>query len=151
MAGSRARPVLLDDRLLVEELLVGLPGRRPAGPLLTTSYWYYRACRATVAGAGGHLSGPFLGLPADQQSSAIRGLLALPDHIGLPDPRSLVPMMAELAQRHPRLNLLNLEAVTTAALLGAVVWLSEPSAAGILPDALDAEGVRWRVVLLRPI
>lgn len=27
--------------------------------LHTTIYWYYRACRADVLGAGGHLSGPF--------------------------------------------------------------------------------------------
>jgi hypothetical protein len=44
--------VVLDDRLLVEELLVGLPRRRRRLSLYTTMYWYYRACRAATAGAG---------------------------------------------------------------------------------------------------
>lgn len=143
------RTVILDDRLLIEELLVGLPGRRPAGPILTTSCWYYRACRASVAGGAGHLAGPFRELPADQQASAIRRLLVLPDDIGLPDPRWLVPAMAELSARHPRLNLLNVEAAAAAAVNGAVVWLSTASAAGVLPEVLDAERVRWRVVAPR--
>jgi hypothetical protein len=55
---ARPSAVLLDDRLLIEELLLGIKrgGRRV--PLYTTAYWYYRACHAAVAGAGGHLSGP---------------------------------------------------------------------------------------------
>src|SRR3954454_19064551 len=48
--------VLLDDRLLIEELLFGLAAD---ARLLTTTYWYYRACRAAVEAAGGHMSGPF--------------------------------------------------------------------------------------------
>jgi hypothetical protein len=54
--------------------------------------------------------------------------------------------MARLAGRHPKLNLLNLEAAATASSAGAEVWLSPPAAAGVLPEVLDAEGVRWRVV-----
>lgn len=138
--------VLLDDRLLIEELLVGLHwGRRPP-EIYTTSYWYYRACRAAVAGAGGHLSGPFEQLPADQQGEAILSLLELRDDIGLPDPRAVVPSMARLAGRHPKLNLLNLEAVAAASLVRAEVWLSAPATEGVLPRVLDVEGVRWRSV-----
>ena len=140
--------MLLDDRLLVDELLVGLPGRRPAGPLSTTSYWYYRACRASVAGGAGHLSGPFAALPLGQRAEAIHRLLALPDHIELPDPRRLVPVMADLARRHDRLNLLNLEAVAAASIADATVWLSSPAAAGVLPAVLESEGIRWREVRL---
>jgi len=142
--------VLLDDRLLIEELLGGLPGRRPAGALMTTAYWYYRACRATVAGGAGRLAGPFGELPVDRRGDAIQRLLALPDRIGLPDARALVPVMAELSRRHPRLNLLNLEAVAAATSSRAVVWLSAESAAGVLPPVLDAEQVRWRMVNPRP-
>ncbi|MGB7051533.1 MAG: hypothetical protein WBG41_08195, partial [Acidimicrobiales bacterium] len=61
--------IVLDDRLLIEELLVGLDRR--GAQLHTTSYWYYRACRAAVAGAGGHLSGPFRELPPVEQRQAI--------------------------------------------------------------------------------
>lgn len=138
--------LILDDRLLIEELLVGLG--RP-GELHTTTYWFYRACRAAVVGAGGHLSGPFLGLDPSQQASAIRSLLVLRDDIGVPDVPATVPVMAALAERHPRLNLLNLEAAASARVLEAKVLLSSLSSkasTGTLPTVLDAEGVDWEII-----
>jgi hypothetical protein len=135
--------IILDDRLLIEELLVGLDEE---GERHTTTYWYYRACRAAIAGAGGHLSGPFLGLDAPHQATAIRSLLSLPDIIGLPDARITVPMMAELSGRHPRLNLMNLEAAATGLVLNATMLLSIEAARGVLPEILDAENIRWRTV-----
>ena len=140
------RPIVLDDRLLIHELLVGLPTR--GAPLHTTTYWYYRACRAAVLGAGGHLSGPFQGLPDAEQRLAVLAMLALPNHISLPESRALVPAMVDVAGRHPRLNLLNLEVAAYAGLVGATVWLSPEAAAGVLPDVLDADGIRWRTVAL---
>jgi hypothetical protein len=137
--------IVLDDRLLIEELLVGLGVE---GDRYTTTYWYYRACRAAVAGAGGHLSGPFLGLDGAHQAAAIRSLLVLPESIGLPDPRLTVPVMAELAGRHPHLNLLNLEAAASGLVLGATVLLSVEASRGVLPAVLDAENVRWRRIAL---
>ena len=135
--------IILDDRLLIEELLVGLDDE---GERHTTTSWYFRACRAAVGGAGGHLSGPFVGLDAPHQATAIRSLLSLPETIGLPDPRSTVPVMAELSERHPRLNLLNLEAAATGLVLDATVLLSMEAARGVLPEILDAENIRWRTV-----
>lgn len=61
--------------------------------------------------SGGHLSGPFARVDADQLAAAIMSLLELRDDISLPDPRATAPEMARLAGRHPRLNLMNLEAV----------------------------------------
>lgn len=135
--------LVLDDRLLIEELLGGLDRR---GELHTTAYWYYRACRAAVVGAGGHLSGPFLGLDRSQQAAAIRSLLVLRADIGLPDPRATIPVMAELSERHPRLNLLNLEAAASARVVEATVLLSSQASKGILPTVLDAEGIGWEIV-----
>ena len=143
---ARLSAVLLDDRLLIEELLVGIDRRRRPLELSTTAYWYYRACRAAVAGGGGHLSGPFAHLAKPEQERAILSLLELRDDVGLPDPRSIVPVMAEIARRHPQLNLLNLEAVAAARILPAEVWLSPPAASGVLPGVLDAEGLTWRTV-----
>lgn len=140
--------VIVDDRLLIEELLVGLPRGRRRVALHTTAYWYYRACRAAVAGAGGHLSGTFSELPAPEQQRAILSLLELPGDIGLPDPRATVPVMADIARRHPRLNLLNLEAVAAARLLAAAVWLSDEAASGVLPAVLEAEALSWTTVPL---
>jgi hypothetical protein len=138
----------LDDRLLIEELLVGVKGGRRRPTLFTTSYWYHRACRAAVVGAGGQLSGPFEQLAAHEQERAILSLLELRDDIGLPDPRSTVPVMADIALDHPQLNLLNLEAAASAAVLNAEVWLSEPSSTGVLPGVLDAQGIGWKTVAL---
>jgi hypothetical protein len=137
--------VVLDDRLLIEELLVGIDRR--GARLHTTAYWYYRACRAAVAGAGGHLSGPFRGLSVDEQQRAVASMLQLPDEIGLSPPRSIVPLMVSVAARYPKLNLLNLEAVATAQLLQATVWLSPQGASGVLPAVLDSENLRWEAVV----
>ena len=143
---STPRNIILDDRLLIEELLAGIPKRRVA--LHTTTYWYYRACRAAVLGAGGHLSGPFKLLEQDEQERAILSLLELRPDIALSDPRPTVPLMARLAGRHPRLNLMNLEAVAVGQLLGGTVWLSVEAAGGVLPPVLDQEGVRWQEVTI---
>jgi hypothetical protein len=136
--------VVLDDRLLIEELLVGLDRR--GAHLHTTSYWYYRACRAAVAGAGGHLSGPFRDLPHTEQQRAIASMLHLPEDIRLPRPRHVVPLMVAVAARHPSLNMLNLEAVATARWLQATVWLSPEGALGKLPDILSVEDLTWETI-----
>jgi hypothetical protein len=99
-----------------------------------------------VAGGGGQLSGPFLNLPEDLQRVAIGTLLSLPEDVSLPDQRMVVPVMAEVSVRHPRLNLLNLEAVAVGLVERSTVWLSARSAQGVLPPVLEAEGVRWKVV-----
>lgn len=136
---------LIDDRLLIARL-VGERVRLPRVGLFTTSYWYYRACRAAVVGGSGQLSGPFARLAADEQAAAIGAMLVLPDHIELPDPRLLVPEMVRLHQRHSQLNVMNVEAVAAASLLEARVLLSTRASEGVLPLVLDAEGLGWRVV-----
>jgi hypothetical protein len=141
-----ARVAVLDDRLLIEELLVGLP--QGGVDLFTTACWYYRACRAAVLGAGGHLSGPFHRVGVQLQEAAIISLLQLRDDIALPDPRSTVPEMARISARHPRLNLMNLEVVALGRVLDAAIWLSRESAEGLLPGVLDHERVSWRVVTI---
>lgn len=70
----------------------------------------------------------------------------LPETIGLPDPRATVPVMAELSERHPRLNLLNLEAAAAGLVLGATMLLSNEASRGVLPGFLDAEHIKWQVV-----
>jgi hypothetical protein len=125
---------------------VGERVRLPRRDLFITTYWYYRACRAAVAGGAGQLSGPFAGLTVDDQAVAIRAMLALPDDIGLPDPRRLVPEMARVHQRHPHLNVMNTEAVAAAGMLEARLLLSERAAEGVLAEVLDSEGLAWRVV-----
>jgi hypothetical protein len=138
---------LIDDRLLVARL-VGERVRRPRAELFTTTSWYFRACRAAVLGGSGQLSGPFARLAMEEQAAAIAAMLVLPDDIGLPDPRLLVPEMTRMHQRHGQLNVMNVEALAAASLLGARVLLSPRAAGGVLPAALDAERLRWRVVTI---
>ena len=139
-----SRVLLLDDHALIEEILTeSISAREPNSSLLTTSYWYYRACRGAVLGAGGQLSGPFEQLADDLQASAIATLLTLPERIDLPDPRTTVPLMVTVGGRHPKLNLLNLEAVAVALNTGAHILLAERAATGILPGVLAAEEVEW--------
>ena len=56
--------------------------------------------------------------------------------------------MVHLAIRHPRLNLVNLEAAAYAVTAPATVWLSTQTATGVLPSVLEAEGVSVRVITL---
>jgi len=139
-----SRVLLLDDHALTEEVLTkSISAREPNSSLLTTSYWYYRACRGAVLGAGGQLSGPFEQLANDLQEAAIATLLTLPERIELPDPRTTAPLMVAVGGRHPKLNLLNLEAVAVAVNTGAHVLLSDRAATGILSGVLAAEAVDW--------
>lgn len=140
------RPRLIDDRLLVDLILAaGSPGWASGGPFFTTQYWYYRAARAAVAGGGGQLSGPFAELPLDEQARAIEALLTLPDDVGLPDVRALVPEMVEVSRRHQRLNLLIVEVVAAASVLDADVLLTPRTADGVLPAVLEADSIDWSV------
>lgn len=90
------------------------------------------------------MSGPFERLAPPEQRRAIAAMLQLRDDIGLPDPGRTVPDMVDVAGRHRRLNLMNLEAVAAARIEGAVVWLSTEAARGVLPEVLSVEGVAWR-------
>ncbi len=72
-------------------------------------------------------------------------MLRLPERIGLPDSRDLVPVMVEVQGRHPRLNALNTEAAAAALLLGAELLLTRPTANGQLADVLDSERITWQL------
>jgi hypothetical protein len=143
-----SKPLLLDDRSLVA-LLVGerLPITRNAERFTTTHFWF-RACRAVVAGASGRLSGPLERLEPGHRAVALEHMLVLPDDIGLPDPRLIVPVMVEVRRRHPGLNVLNTEAAAAALLLGAKMVLSPPTARGQLEAVLPVERIAFQTVEL---
>jgi hypothetical protein len=138
--------VLIDDRILVAHLLDSKVNIPRGSELHTTAYWYYRACRAAIAGGAGQLSGPFRALHPDEQAQAIQSLLQLPESVGLPDSRRLVPEMAEISRRHPQLNLLNIEATAAARLLSARVLLSPLAARGVLAEVLEEERIGCAVI-----
>lgn len=140
---TTSNTILIDDRLLVA-YLVGAPLHLPCHrSIATTTYWYYRACRAAVAGGTGQLSGPFRALAPTRQGEAIAAMLHLPDDVELPDPRRLVPEMVAVHRRHPQINVMNVEAAAAARLLAARVALSSAAARGVLPAVLDEEQIDW--------
>jgi hypothetical protein len=141
-----SRPLLLDDRVLVA-LLVGekLPITRGAARF-TTTYFYFRACRAVVAGTGGRLSGPFERLDLDRRALALDNMMDLPDDVGVPDPRLIVPVMVDVQRRYPTLNVLNTEAAAAALLLRAKMVLSPATAGGQLEVVLRAENIPFQTV-----
>ena len=56
--------------------------------------------------------------------------------------------MVRIARRHPRLNLMNLEAVAAGHVLGAKLLLSRETSTGILPRVLDQEDVAWQMITI---
>ena len=109
-------------------------------------YFYFRACRAVVAGVGGRLSGPFERLDLDRRAAALEQMLSLPDDVGLPDPRQLVPVMVGVHRRHPNLSVLNTEAAAAALMLRAKMVLSTPTASGQLAAVLPIEDITFQTV-----
>jgi hypothetical protein len=99
-----------------------------------------------IAGAGGRLSGPFEGLDRERRDAALERMLALPEDIGLPDPRLIVPVMVDVQRRHPHLNVLNTEAAAAALLLDAKMVLGLPTANGQLGPVLSAENIEFDTV-----
>lgn len=59
----------------------------------------------------------------------------------------MAPAMVDIATRHPKLNLLNLEATAASRELNAVVLLSPAASSGILPRVLDTEEIQWEIVV----
>lgn len=129
---------LVDDQLL-GRILRGNEAPKPDADIFTTGYWYVRLCQAVLSASQrpGVLSSPFAKLPPDARASAIRGLLELPEAIGLLSLRELGPLIGQLRARHD-LNILGVEALAAATRLEADVFLSAPSPR--LESALQAEG-----------
>ena len=57
LSSEPGRPLLLDDRVLVALLTGEALPRAVGAECFTTAYFYYRACRAVVIGAGGNSRG----------------------------------------------------------------------------------------------
>ena len=84
-------------------------------------------------------------MDAADQERAIHGDVELPDDVGLPDPRPLVPTMVGVASDTRASNIMNIEATAAALLLGGRVLLSPAAAQGVLAPVLDAERIPWDV------
>jgi len=135
---------LIDDQFLGQVLRGRTPESVATKQLYTTGYWYVRLCQA-VLGANertGVLSRPFAELSPPMRDKALRAVLDLPDNIGMLSLRQLGPTIAHLRQHH-QLNILGIEALAAASLLGAHVFISAPSP--VLESALKFENLKVKV------
>jgi hypothetical protein len=141
------RVVLLDDHLLVEVLQNRrVPGLRSTDRLATTGLWLHRLARAiSTSSVAGTLS---VRLDVDIRIARdlTAALIELPAHIELVSLRQLAAPMAALLSEGVRLNLMSLEALAAAELLGAQVWLSSLDDNHALRAAAEQRAVRIRMV-----
>lgn len=135
---------LIDDQLLGQVLRGRTPKPLAATELYTTGYWYVRLCQAALGAyeRTGVLSGPFAELSPPLRDKAMKAVLDLPDSIGMLTLRQLGPTIAQLRQHH-QLNILGIEALAAASILGAHVLLSAPSP--MLEAALKFEHLKVKV------
>ena len=73
-------------------------------------------------------------------------MLTLPDDVGLPDSRQLVPVMVDVHRRHPNLSLLNIEGTAAALMLGAKMALGPATAGGQLESVLPVEHIPFQTI-----
>src|SRR5437762_4464793 len=98
--------MIVDDHILLASLVGKAPsnvqdaasGLLAAG-VYTTNYYYYRLCRALLAGSTeGQFSGRLAEMPDEVQQETIRLVQALPPAIQIAPLRDLVPTMAEVSR-----------------------------------------------------
>ena len=140
---------LIDDHLLLRILLHDEPPElRPrGGRVSTTGLWYHRLARAlTIPSVTGALSRSLGGAGPELGSAALRAVTVLPDAIGLTSLRDLAWPMAQLLGAGVRLNLLSLEALAAAEVLGGEICLAQADENPPLMSAAGQRGVPVRLV-----
>lgn len=135
---------LIDDQFLGQVLRGPTPKSLAAREIYTTGYWYVRLCQAALSAneRTGVLSRPFAELSPPLRDKALKAVLDLPDDVGMLSLRQLGPTIAQLRQHH-QLNILGIEALAAASILGAHVFLSAPSP--MLEAALEFENLKVKV------
>ena len=120
--------VLVDDHILLSLLLGEEPRElRPRGGVVaTTGLWYHRLCRALADQAVvGSMSRQLGGVSPDIAADVIAAVIELPESIEMMSLRALGWPMGELMRDGVRLNLLSLEALAAARILGAEICCAQ--------------------------
>jgi hypothetical protein len=121
---------------------------RGRGRIFTTGIWYHRLCRAfVVPGVAGTLSSTLGALSPAQMGRVKSAAMILPMRFGLVSLRELAWPMAELLT-FERLNLIALEALSTAHRLGTPICIWEADQGSRFRGAADTLGVPILAVLL---
>lgn len=143
--------VLVDDHILLSLLLGEEPRElRPRGGIIaTTGLWYHRLCRALADQAVvGSMSRRLGGVSPDIAVDVIAAVIELPESIELVSLRTLGWPMGELVRDGTRLNLLSLEALAAARVLGAEICCAQGNDNEPLQDAARTHAIPVRSVHL---
>ena len=143
--------VLVDDHILLSLLLGEEPRElRPRGGLIaTTGLWYHRLCRALADQAVvGSMSRRLGSVSPEVAAGVIAAVIELPESVELVSLRALGWPMGELVRDGARLNLLSLEALAAARLLGAEICCAQGNENELLMDAARAHAVPIRSIHL---
>ena len=136
--------MLVDDHILLSLLLGEEPPElRPRGGFIaTTGLWYHRLCRALADQAVvGSMSRRLGSVSPEVAAGVIAAVIELPESIELVSLRALGWPMGELVRDGARLNLLSLEALAAARLLGAEICCAQGNENELLMDAARAHAV----------
>lgn len=123
--------IVIDDQLLIgvlsDTMAPWLAEEFRASAVYTTSCWYYRLGRAVFSSANpGALSSSASQLPAGSYQRLQSALRRFPDHVGLVNPRVVMPTMVQLRVSRP-VNMLSAEALAVAVLSEARIVVTAPS------------------------
>jgi hypothetical protein len=138
--------VVIDDHLL-GDVIGGMVPRdlaalRRRNVTATTNLYYYRLCRAALAGQGGALTRSW---SAERREQAAHALGALTPEVEVLPIRELAFRMAELARDH-QLSALGAEAVAAAEALGGRLCVWEGNDGRHIHACCQAVGVGYRTI-----
>jgi len=138
--------VVVDDHLLGDIIGGMIPQRLSVllrrNDVATTNLYYFRLCRAALAGRGGVLTGLW---SLERRQQAIRSLTALPPDIGVVPMKTLSFRMAELARDH-HLSALGAEAVAAAEAADGRLCVWEGDDGPNIRSSCAALGVRYSTI-----
>ena len=134
--------VVIDDHLLLRALLATLPETIGERLGTTTAWWWRLSIAVRTEGPEGVLSAPFHRLGREARAALVATLDDLPVMLEVPDLRTLLPLVADVAHAY-RLNLLAAEALAMAIVHDAAIHVAVD---GILGPAARDAGIAYRVV-----
>jgi hypothetical protein len=138
--------IVVDDHLLGDVIggstppaLASLLRRNDVG---TTNLYYFRLCRAALAGRGGALTGSW---SAERREHAARVLTALAPEVLVLPMRDLTHRMAELARDYP-LSALGAEAVAATEASGGHLCVWEGDDGSNIRACSETLGIRYQTI-----
>lgn len=138
--------VVVDDHLL-GDLIGGMISRNLArtirrNEVATTNLYYFRLCRAALAGRGASITGSW---SAERREQAVRALTVLAPEINVVPMKDLVFRMAQLARDYP-LSALAAEAVAATESIDGCLCVWEGDEGPSIQTCCGELGIQYRTI-----